>query len=130
MGPRGYGAHRRAGRGGRTSLAFSTRGYRHVHPPPFPPADSDPCTATKTLRGPRGGIVLTNREDWFKKIQDAVFPGVQGSLHSQILAAKAICLGEALRDDFKTYAAQVRMNARRLAETLSNRGVRIVSGGT
>ena len=101
-----------------------------VHPSPFPHADIVTCTTTKTLRGPRGGIILTNKEDWFKKIQDAVFPGVQGSLHSQILAAKAICLGEALRDDFKVYAAQVRMNARKLAETLSNRGVRIVSGGT
>lgn len=101
-----------------------------VHPSPFPHADIVTCTTTKTLRGPRGGLILTNNEDWFKKLQTAVFPGVQGSLHSQVLAAKAICLGEALRDDFKTYAAQIKTNARMLAETLAQRGIRIVSGGT
>lgn len=101
-----------------------------VHPSPFPHADIVTCTTTKTLRGPRGGLILTNNEDWYKKLQSAVFPGVQGSLHSQVLAAKAICLGEALQDDFKVYAAQVKANAKVLAETLSNRGIRIVSGGT
>ena len=101
-----------------------------VHPSPFPHADIVTCTTTKTLRGPRGGLILTNNEDWFKRLQSAVFPGVQGSLHSQILAAKAVCLGEALSDDFKIYAAQVRENARILAETLANRDIRIVSGGT
>lgn len=101
-----------------------------VHPSPFPHADIVTCTTTKTLRGPRGGLILTNNEDWFKKLQSAVFPGVQGSLHSQVLAAKAICLGEALRDDFKVYAAQVKANAKVLAATLIERGVRIVSGGT
>ncbi|WP_299847736.1 serine hydroxymethyltransferase [uncultured Paracoccus sp.] len=101
-----------------------------AHPSPFPHADIVTCTTTKTLRGPRGGLILTNNEEWFKKLQAAVFPGVQGSLHSNVLAAKAICLGEALRDDFKTYAHQVKANAKVLAETLANRGIRIVSGGT
>lgn len=101
-----------------------------AHPSPFPHADIVTCTTTKTLRGPRGGLILTNNEEWFKKLQAAVFPGVQGSLHSNVLAAKAICLGEALRDDFKTYAHQVKANARVLAETLADRGIRIVSGGT
>lgn len=101
-----------------------------VHPSPFPHADIVTCTTTKTLRGPRGGVILTNNEDWFKKLQAAVFPGVQGSLHSQVLAAKAICLGEALRDEFKIYVAQVKANAQVLAATLIERGIRIVSGGT
>ncbi|MBB3396053.1 serine hydroxymethyltransferase [Rhizobium sp. BK060] len=101
-----------------------------VHPSPFPHADIVTCTTTKTLRGPRGGLILTNNEEWYKKLQAAVFPGVQGSLHSNVLAAKAICLGEALRDDFKIYARQVVANAKALAETLADRGVRIVSGGT
>lgn len=88
------------------------------------------CTTTKTLRGPRGNLILTNNEDWFKKLQAAVFPGVQGSLHSNVLAAKAVCLGEALRPDFKLYARQIKANARALAQTLIERGVRIVSGRT
>ncbi|MCI5096787.1 MAG: serine hydroxymethyltransferase [Rhodobacteraceae bacterium] len=100
------------------------------HPSPFPHADIVTCTTTKTLRGPRGGLILTNNADWSKRLQSAVFPGVQGSIHTQVLAAKAICLGEALTDDFRTYAAQVRANARALADTLQARGIRIVSGGT
>lgn len=101
-----------------------------VHPSPFPHADIVTCTTTKTLRGPRGGLILTNNEDWMKRLQSAVFPGVQGSIHTQVLAAKAVCLGEALTDEFKTYGAQVKTNAAVLAATLSKRGVRIVSGGT
>jgi len=101
-----------------------------VHASPFPHADIVTCTTTKTLRGPRGGVILTNNEDWYKKLQSAVFPGVQGSLHSQVLAAKAVCLGEALSDDFKIYARHVVENAAVLAGTLTKRGVRIVSGGT
>lgn len=101
-----------------------------VHPSPFPHADIVTCTTTKTLRGPRGGLILTNNEEWYRKLQAAVFPGVQGSLHSNVLAAKAICLGEALHDDFKDYARQVVANAKTLASTLADRGVRIVSGGT
>lgn len=101
-----------------------------VHPSPFPHADIVTCTTTKTLRGPRGGLILTNREDWFKRLQSAVFPGVQGSIHTQVIAAKAVCLGEALRPEFKAYGAQVVANARALAESLGTRGIRIVSGGT
>ncbi|WP_107498507.1 serine hydroxymethyltransferase [Thalassobius sp. I31.1] len=101
-----------------------------VHPSPFPHADIVTCTTTKTLRGPRGGLILTNNEDWFKKLQSAVFPGVQGSIHSQVLAAKAVCLLEAMSDDFKAYGVQVKANAAKLSETLQNRGLRIVSGGT
>jgi len=101
-----------------------------VHPSPFPHADIVTCTTTKTLRGPRGGLILTSNQDWMKRLQSAVFPGVQGSIHTQVLAAKAVCLGEALSDEFKAYAGQVRANAEMLADTLSQRGVRIVSGGT
>ncbi|WP_343211858.1 serine hydroxymethyltransferase (plasmid) [Aliisedimentitalea scapharcae] len=101
-----------------------------VHASPFPHADIVTCTTTKTLRGPRGGLILTNNADWFKKLQSAVFPGVQGSIHSQVLAAKAVCLGEALTDEFKEYATQVKSNAATLATTLQKRGLRIVSGGT
>ncbi|WP_166416488.1 serine hydroxymethyltransferase [Cochlodiniinecator piscidefendens] len=101
-----------------------------VHPSPFPHADIITCTTTKTLRGPRGGLILTNNEEFFKKLQSAVFPGVQGSIHSQVLAAKAVCLAEAMTDDFKVYGAQVKANAAKLAKTMQNRGLRIVSGGT
>lgn len=101
-----------------------------VHPSPIPHADIVTCTTTKTLRGARGGLVMTNREDLFKKLQPAVFPGVQGSAHLATIAGKAVCLGEALSDEFKTYGANVKANARLLAEVLQKRGVRIVSGGT
>lgn len=101
-----------------------------VHPSPIPHADIVTCTTTKTLRGPRGGLILTNNEDWFKKLESAVFPGVQGSIHTQVLAAKAICLGEALTEDFKAYTEQVIANARTLCATLQDRGIRLVSGGT
>ena len=101
-----------------------------VHPSPFPHADIVTCTTTKTLRGPRGGLILASNKEWERRLQSAVFPGVQGSLHTQVLAAKAICLGEALNDDFKIYAARVKSNAQTLAAVLSNRNVRIISGGT
>ncbi|MFD2644446.1 serine hydroxymethyltransferase [Pseudomonas japonica] len=101
-----------------------------VHPSPIPHADFVTCTTTKTLRGSRGGLVMTNREDLFKKLQPAVFPGVQGSAHLATIAGKAVCLGEALSDEFKTYGANVQANARLLAKVLQDRGVRIVSGGT
>ena len=101
-----------------------------AHPSPFPHADIVTCTTTKTLRGPRGGLILTNNEDWFRRLQSAVFPGVQGSIHTQVIAAKAICLGEALQPTFADYAAQIVANARSLASTLQNRNIRIVSGGT
>jgi len=101
-----------------------------AHPSPFPHADIVTCTTTKTLRGPRGGVILWNDPDWQRKIQAAVFPGVQGSIHTQVIAAKAVCFAEALKPDFKTYAAGIRDNARALAATLEGRGIRIVSGGT
>lgn len=101
-----------------------------VHPSPVPHADIVTCTTTKTLRGARGGLILTNREDLFKKLQPAVFPGVQGSAHLATIAGKAVCLGEALTEEFKVYGANVKANARLLADVLQKRGVRIVSGGT
>jgi glycine hydroxymethyltransferase len=101
-----------------------------VHPSPIPHADIVTCTTTKTLRGSRGGLLLTNREDLFKKLQPAIFPGVQGSAHLATIAAKAVCLGEALTDEFKIYGANVKANAQLLAKVLEKRGVRIVSGGT
>ncbi len=101
-----------------------------VHPSPLPHADIVTCTTTKTLRGPRGGVNLSNNLDWRRKLQAAVFPGVQGSIHTQVIAAKAVCFGEALTPAFKAYAAQVKANAAALAATLTDRGIRIVSGGT
>ncbi|HDO52872.1 MAG TPA: aminotransferase class I/II-fold pyridoxal phosphate-dependent enzyme, partial [Rhizobiales bacterium] len=101
-----------------------------VHPSPVPHADFVTCTTTKTLRGPRGGLILSRSEELGKKLQSAIFPGVQGSLHSNVLAAKAVCLAEALQPDFQVYGQRVRANARRLAEVLTAGGIRIVSGGT
>ena len=101
-----------------------------VHPSPIPYADFVTCTTTKTLRGPRGGLILSRDARRAKKLQSAIFPGVQGSLHSQIIAAKAVCLGEALQPEFKSYARQVVDNARALAKVLSSQGIKLVSGGT
>ena len=101
-----------------------------VHPSPLPFADLVTCTTTKTMRGPRGGLILARDAKWAKPLQSAIFPGVQGSLHSQIIAAKAVCLGEALRPDFKAYGQQVVDNARALARVLSDNGIDLVSGGT
>jgi glycine hydroxymethyltransferase len=101
-----------------------------VHPSPLPHADIVTCTTTKTLRGPRGGLILARNLDWAARLQSAIFPGVQGSLHSQIIAAKAVCLGEALGSNFKQYGRQVVDNAQTLAATLSNHGIRLISGGT
>jgi glycine hydroxymethyltransferase len=101
-----------------------------AHPSPLPHADIVTCTTTKTLRGPRGGLILARDSSWAARLQSAIFPGVQGSLHSQIIAAKAVCLGEALSDDFKLYGRQVVDNADRLATTLVANGIRLVSGGT
>ncbi|MGH1577410.1 serine hydroxymethyltransferase [Planktotalea sp.] len=101
-----------------------------VHASPLPHADIVTCTTTKTLRGPRGGLILSRDETWRKKLQSAVFPGVQGSLHTQVLAAKAVCLGEALQPEFRAYAQQVVNNAKALASSLQKGGVDIVSGGT
>ena len=101
-----------------------------VHASPLPHADIVTCTTTKTLRGPRGGLILSRSDSFAKRLQSAVFPGVQGSLHSNVLAAKAVCLGEALRLEFREYGRRVVVNARALAEVLSERGIRIVGGGT
>jgi len=101
-----------------------------AHPSPLPWADIVTCTLTKTLRGPPGGIILSNRDDLGKKLQSAVFPGVQGSFHSQDVAAKAVALGEALQPAYREYGHRVVENARALADSLRSRGVRIVSGDT
>lgn len=101
-----------------------------LHPSPIPYADVVTSTTHKTLRGPRGGIVLTNDENVIKKINKAVFPGIQGGPLMHIIAAKAVSFKEALQPDFKAYAHQVVLNASRLAETLIESGARIVSGGT
>ena len=101
-----------------------------AHPSPMEYADFVTTTTHKSLRGPRGGMILTNREDLFKKIQSQVFPGVQGGPLMHVIAAKAVCFGECLKPDFKTYSAQVVKNAQVLAAALAALGYRIVSGGT
>jgi glycine hydroxymethyltransferase len=101
-----------------------------VHPSPFPHAHVVTTTTHKTLRGPRGGVILTNREDLAKKINAAVFPGLQGGPLMHVIAAKAVAFGEALRPSFREYARSVVENAKVLAETLKARGCDIVSGGT
>lgn len=101
-----------------------------TYPSPVPHADVVTCTTTKTLRGPRGGLILCRDRTLEKVLQSAIFPGVQGSLHSNVLAAKAVCLGEALQPAFRDYGQQVVANARVLARALSARGIRVVGGGT
>lgn len=101
-----------------------------VHPSPFPHAHVVTTTTHKSLRGPRGGVILTNDEEIAKKVNSAVFPGLQGGPLMHVIAAKAVALGEALRPDFKIYAKNVVENARALAETLKSAGFDIVSGGT
>ena len=101
-----------------------------VHPSPFPHAHVVTTTTHKTLRGPRGGVILTNQEDLAKKINSAVFPGLQGGPLMHVIAAKAVAFGEALRPSFRDYARQVSENAKVLAEILKARGCDIVSGGT
>ena len=101
-----------------------------VHPSPLPYADVVTTTTHKTLRGPRGGMILCNDETLYKRINSAVFPGTQGGPLEHIIAAKAVCLGEALKPEFRTYGAQVVKNAAVLAEELGKQGFRLVSGGT
>lgn len=101
-----------------------------LHPNPLPYADIVTSTTHKTLAGPRGGIILSNNEDLFKKIDSAVFPGSQGGPLMHIIAAKAVCFGEALTQEFKNYQAQVIKNSKILAETLVKEGIDLVSGGT
>ncbi len=100
------------------------------HPNPLPYADVVTTTTHKTMRGPRGGIILTNNEDIAKKIDKAILPGTQGGPLMHIIAAKAVALGEALRPEFKEYQAQIVKNAKVLAETLTAGGIDLVSGGT
>ena len=101
-----------------------------VHENPLKYADVVTTTTHKTLRGPRGGMILTNREDLAKKINSAVFPGLQGGPLMHVIAGKAVALGEALKPEFKEYAKSVVANAKVLGETLISRGLNLVSGGT
>ena len=101
-----------------------------VHPSPLPYADAVTTTTHKTLRGPRGGLILTNNEDLGKKFNSAIFPGIQGGPLMHVIAAKAVAFGEALQPDYKVYIQQVVQNAKALADTLVGHGFDIVSGGT
>lgn len=101
-----------------------------VYPTPIGVADVVTTTTHKTLRGPRGGLVLTNDGDLAKKIRSALFPGIQGGPLMHVVAAKAVAFGEALRPEFKDYARQVIVNAKALASTLIEAGYAVVSGGT
>ena len=101
-----------------------------VHPSPVPYAHVVTTTTHKTLRGPRGGMILCNDEELYLKINKAVFPGTQGGPLMHIIAAKAVALGEALTDEFKDYQTQVVKNAAALCDGLKNNGLEIVSGGT
>ena len=101
-----------------------------IHPSPVPIADVTTTTTHKTLRGPRGGMILTDNEDFAKKINSAVFPGLQGGPLMHVIAAKAVAFGEALQPAFKEYSQAVVDNAKVLAEVLIERGLDIVSGGT
>ena len=101
-----------------------------VHPSPVPYADVVTSTTHKTLRGPRGGLILCNDEELYKKINSAVFPGTQGGPLEHIIAAKAVSFGEALKPEFQAYGRQVVSNAQALAQGLIDQGFRLVSGGT
>src|SRR5689334_3925976 len=101
-----------------------------VHPSPFPHAHVVTTTTHKTLRGPRGGVILSDNEEIARKLNSAVFPGMQGGPLMHGIAAKAVAFGEALRPSFRTYARSVVENAKALAETLKSHGLDIVSGGT
>ena len=101
-----------------------------AHPSPFPHAHVVTSTTHKSLRGPRGGLILTDDEDMAKKINMAIFPGLQGGPLMHVIAAKAVAFGEALRPEFKIYAHNIVENSRALAETLKSEGLDIVSGGT
>ena len=101
-----------------------------LHQSPIPYADVVTSTTHKTLRGPRGGIILTNSEDLIKKINKALFPGIQGGPLENIIAAKAVCFGEALKPEFKQYQEQVIKNADTLAKALVENGFNVLTGGT
>ena len=101
-----------------------------LHPSPLPYADVVTTTTHKTLRGPRGGLILTNNEEIAKKINKAIFPGIQGGPLLHIIAAKAVCFGEALKPSFTAYQKQIVANAKTLAEQFLKEGFELVSGGT
>ena len=101
-----------------------------LHPSPVPYADVVTTTTHKTLRGPRGGLILCNDEEMAKKINKAIFPGTQGGPLMHIIAGKAVCLGEALKPEFKTYQQAVLDNCQALANGLLKRGIQLVSGGS
>ena len=109
-------------------IAGLVAGGAHQNPVPY--ADVVTTTTHKTLRGPRGGLILTNNEYIAKRINSAIFPGTQGGPLEHIIAAKAVCFGEALSPDFKEYAHKIVENATALADGLTARGVKLVSGGT
>lgn len=101
-----------------------------LHPSPVPYADIVTTTTHKTLRGPRGGLILTNNEKYAKKINKAIFPGIQGGPLMHVIAAKAVAFGEALKPEFREYAENIVKNAKAFAEGLKAEGFRLVSGGT
>lgn len=101
-----------------------------LHMSPVPYADVVTTTTHKTLRGPRGGLILTNDEELAKKINKAIFPGTQGGPLMHVIASKAVCFGEALKPEFKAYQQQIVKNAKVLADALVEKGFRLVSGGT
>ncbi|MCI8916273.1 MAG: serine hydroxymethyltransferase [Oscillospiraceae bacterium] len=101
-----------------------------LHPSPVPHAHVTSTTTHKTLRGPRGGLLLTNDEELAKKLNSAIFPGSQGGPLMHVIAAKAVALGEALTPEFKTYQQQIVKNSAALAQGLMKRGMKLVSGGT
>ncbi|HOJ95137.1 MAG TPA: serine hydroxymethyltransferase, partial [Fervidobacterium nodosum] len=101
-----------------------------IYPNPLEYAHVVTSTTHKTLRGPRGGLILTNDEEIYKAINKAIFPGIQGGPLMHVIAAKAVCFKEALSDEFKAYQNQIVKNAKALAKALEDRGLRIVSGGT
>lgn len=100
------------------------------YPSPFPHADVVTTTTHKTLRGPRGGMILWNNEEYSRKINIAIFPGTQGGPLMHVIAAKAQCFYEALQPDFMLYAKRIRINARAMAQTFLDAGIGVVSGGT
>ena len=109
-------------------IAGLVAGGQHQNPVPY--ADVVTTTTHKTLRGPRGGLILTNNEYLAKRINSAIFPGTQGGPLEHVIAAKAVCFGEALKPEFKDYARRIVENAQAMAQALTARGVKLVSGGT
>ena len=101
-----------------------------LHPNPCEYADIVTTTTHKTLRGPRGGMILTNNEEIYKKVNSALFPGIQGGPLMHIIAAKAVCFNEDLQPSFKKYSKQIIKNSKALAEALTKRGYRLITGGT